>query len=748
VPAGRAAFVAESPSPNPFVGELLDGRYRIVREIAAGGMSTVYEATHVKIGRKVAIKVLHREMAGDPEAVARFINEARAVGTFGHPNIVASTDFGELPGHVPFLVLEYLEGRTLAKDIAATGPLPVRRMVRIALQVASALDAAHSCGVVHRDLTSDNVFLVHSEGNPDHVKVLDFGISKFLTTTDFSPKTRRGLTMGTPEFMAPEQISDPQAVDARADIYALGVISYQMLAGWPPFGRLPLQSLLTQIVIEPPPPIDRPGIPDGLRAIVMKALAKDPSDRFANMQEMGIALEQYGSLVFSNEGFSGRVTMPVPDLPTPAPTRPVIGTTSRAERLAGATGPLAAQVGSAAHSAASALPTSATGQPYSGVVTAPPETKRRSGLIAGLMLLAAAGAAGGYFLLHPPERAPTPAPVVASPPPAPAPGPAEPAPIHFRIASRTPAARVTFRGRTHLLPLAEDGTPGTQPEAVEVTAPGKEGLRFWITFDRPFQLASDLHDGHGVADATAEETLVALGGPVVGGPPPSTGGHLDGKRAVAPIHHLARSKPGFMPTSTPITAQPAASAAEPSPRPPATDHASPTAAEASDTQAAPEPGARKPVGAERALSTVTPPANGAPNAALTTTPTTIAAGGHPASRPGLAPQTSVPAGAAVATRRQPPGAVDAAKTQMVVRSHLPEIQRCYERGKMDDPDLRGRVTVRIAISANGTVSDARIDGSTLGNGGVEGCMTSAVRSWKFPTPTAGGAVISYPFNLR
>ena len=132
----------------------------------------------------------------------------------------------------------------------------------------------------------------------------------------------------------------------------------------------------------------------------------------------------------------------------------------------------------------------------------------------------------------------------------------------------------------------------------------------------------------------------------------------------------------------------------------------------------------------------------------TATPTTIAAGGHPASRPGLAPQSPVPAGAAVPTRRQPPGGVDPAKTQLVVRSHLSEIQRCYERGKMDDPDLRGRVTVRIAISANGAVSDAGIDGSTLGNGGVEGCMTSAVRSWKFPAPTAGGAVISYPFNLR
>src|SRR5690242_20714884 len=116
-------------------------------------MSVVYEATHVKIGRTVAIKVLHRDMAGDPDVVGRFLNEARAVGTFGHPNIVASTDFGELPGHVPYLVLEYLEGHTLSHEVKGEGPLPVRRVTRIALQIASALDAAHARNVIHRDLT-------------------------------------------------------------------------------------------------------------------------------------------------------------------------------------------------------------------------------------------------------------------------------------------------------------------------------------------------------------------------------------------------------------------------------------------------------------------------------------------------------------------------------------------------------------------------------------------------------------------
>lgn len=735
---GWAAFVSESPSPHPFVGELLEGRYRIVREIAAGGMSTVFEAIHVKIGRKVAIKVLHREMAGDPEVVARFLNEARAVGTFGHPNIVASTDFGELPGHIPFLVLEYLEGHTLAKEIAASGPLPLRRMVRIALQVASALDAAHGCGVVHRDLTSDNIFLIRNEGNPDHVKVLDFGISKFLTATDFSPKTRRGLTMGTPEFMAPEQISDPQAVDARADIYALGVISYQMLAGWPPFGRLPLQTLLTQIVVEPPPPIDRPGIPDGLRAIVMKALAKSPADRFPNMQAMGIALEQYGSLVFSNEGFSGRIPMPLPDLPTQTGSQAIVATASRLVPTTGGTAPHALQeVATAPHQASQRTwgPTPPAIQV--GPVASPvsvPEKKRRGGWVVGLTLMGAT-AAFGYLWLRRPEVAPSPAPVSSpSPATAPSPAPAAPVPIRYEITSRTPQARVTLRGRTRVLPFAEAGTPGTQPEAVELTAPGREGLRFWITFDHPFRLAADLHDGHAVVEATAEETLVALGGPVINGVAPQTAGRADARRSNTPARHAVRGKVAAAIGG--VSSPP--STGDSTPRPPAA---------VDPPKVTPMPAAEAPSPEKKAppASATLPALKPAVAVLAKSPPTAIAPATRPVSPPKSGPAAPVPA---VAARPTTPGGVDPAKTQAIVRGHLPEIQRCYERGRMDDPDLKGRVTVRITISAIGAVSAARIDSSTLGNGGVEGCILNAVQTWKFPAPIGGSAVISYPFNLR
>ena len=161
------------------------------------------------------------------------MNEARAAGTLGHPNIVESTDMGFTPNHVPYIVFEYLEGTLLTDEIYRVGGLPVRRAIRIASQIASALHAAHNAGIVHRDLKSDNVFLTDKDDALDHVKVLDFGISRFLETDE----AQRNMVMGTPEFMAPEQITDPGSVDHRADIYALGVILYEMLTARRPFSQ-------------------------------------------------------------------------------------------------------------------------------------------------------------------------------------------------------------------------------------------------------------------------------------------------------------------------------------------------------------------------------------------------------------------------------------------------------------------------------------------------------------------------------
>src|SRR6185436_12602044 len=179
--------------------DVVDGRYRIIRVLGQGGMGTVFLAEHTLIHRRVAIKLLHKELATDADAVKRFMNEARAAGTLGHPNIVESTDMGFIDNRVPYIVLEYLEGTLLTDEIYRVGGLPVRRVVRIAQQIASALHAAHNAGIVHRDLKSDNVFLTDKDDALDHVKVLDFGISRFMEHEVSS--TREQIVMGTPEFM-------------------------------------------------------------------------------------------------------------------------------------------------------------------------------------------------------------------------------------------------------------------------------------------------------------------------------------------------------------------------------------------------------------------------------------------------------------------------------------------------------------------------------------------------------------------
>jgi len=263
------------------IGDLVEGRYRILKELGAGGMGTVFLAEHLLIKRKVAMKVLHTELATDADVVERFMNEARAAGTLGHPNIVESTDMGFTEDHVPYVAFEYLEGTLLTDEIYRVGGLPVRRAVKIAQQIASALDAAHKANVVHRDLKSDNIFITDRDDALDHVKVLDFGIARFLAHHDAKSST----VMGTPEYMAPEQLTHPEAVDARADLYALGVILYEMLTARRPFTG---DDVLEQIVHAPAPALD-----GELGPLVAQLLAKDPEHRVQSMLEVLEMLEPH-----------------------------------------------------------------------------------------------------------------------------------------------------------------------------------------------------------------------------------------------------------------------------------------------------------------------------------------------------------------------------------------------------------------------------------------------------------------------
>ncbi|NVB82183.1 MAG: serine/threonine protein kinase [Kofleriaceae bacterium] len=290
-------------------------------------MGTVYLAEHMLIQRRVAIKVLRAELAADSQVVDRFMNEARAAGAIGHPHIVESTDLGFTREEVPFIVFEYLEGTLLTDEIYRLRGLPPRRALRIATQIASALQAAHTAGIIHRDLKSDNIFLTDKEDVSDHVKVLDFGISRFVETENDDSQGRHQI-MGTPEFMSPEQITAPHAVDHRADIYALGVVLYEMLAARRPFdfdaeGRTTdrtfaeTDQLLHKIIQDAPPPLGRPDLPPGLEQLINeKLLAKSAEQRFQSMKDVQAALDAFASV-------SRRDTQPIPATPMPAVAEPV-----------------------------------------------------------------------------------------------------------------------------------------------------------------------------------------------------------------------------------------------------------------------------------------------------------------------------------------------------------------------------------------------------------------------------------------
>ncbi|MEO8705343.1 MAG: HDOD domain-containing protein [Kofleriaceae bacterium] len=277
---------------DPLVGQEL-GPFRIGALLGRGGMGAVYAAEHAVLGRRVAIKLLEPHLTVDPDALGRFVEEARAVNSIRHPNIIDITDFGNLEGR-PYFVMELLEGETLGARIAQWGHLPLASTLRICAQVASALTAAHDRGIVHRDLKPDNVFICNHPDYPDHVKVLDFGIAKLMRPSGQSGKklsTQAGMVLGTPLYMSPEQ-SLGDTIDPRSDVYALGIVLYEALTGTSPFDRPSVAEILIAHVhdMPPSPRAIEPSIPEALEALILRALAKSPSHRFDDMRQMRAAL--------------------------------------------------------------------------------------------------------------------------------------------------------------------------------------------------------------------------------------------------------------------------------------------------------------------------------------------------------------------------------------------------------------------------------------------------------------------------
>ena len=294
--SGKMKALADDDAPQltDMVGTTLLGRYHITRKIGQGGMGAVFEATHTLIGKRLAVKVLLDKYARRDSIVRRLEQEARLASSIGHEHIIDITDFGTTDEGRTFVVMEFLEGESLADCLHREGTLPEQRILKIAYQTASALGAAHAKGIVHRDVKPENVFLLRRK-DQDFVKVVDFGISKSLRASDAGGKeednvrlTQTGMVLGTPLYMSPEQARGDENLDHRIDVYAVGVIMYELATGRVPFLGTNYLSVISQVLNERPKPprAIRPDLSDEFEAIVLRALEKDRESRYQSTEEM------------------------------------------------------------------------------------------------------------------------------------------------------------------------------------------------------------------------------------------------------------------------------------------------------------------------------------------------------------------------------------------------------------------------------------------------------------------------------
>jgi eukaryotic-like serine/threonine-protein kinase len=295
----------QSAERDALLGTLLAGRYRIEALIGSGGMGAVYRAEHVHMRKAVAVKVLHKEMTAFPEVVARFEREAVAAGRIEHPHVVSASDFGQLEDGSFYLVLEFIEGQSLAKLVSKVGAISPIRALCITRQIVEALQAAHSVGIVHRDLKPDNVMLVEKDDEPDFVKVLDFGIAKIKVeeTVEQPALTQIGTVFGTPEYMSPEQARG-ELVDARADLYTVGVILFEMLAGVSPFKDDDLVVVLTRHLTADPPPLPT-GVDPTIVDLVLRLMRKNRDERVQSAAELIERIDMILTASTSAAGFAG-----------------------------------------------------------------------------------------------------------------------------------------------------------------------------------------------------------------------------------------------------------------------------------------------------------------------------------------------------------------------------------------------------------------------------------------------------------
>jgi serine/threonine-protein kinase len=438
------AVTQEYGAVNTRVGRTAGGKYKLVRLLGSGGMGEVYEAQHSVIGRRFAIKFLHPHLATNSEVVARFQREAQAAGSLENENIAAVVDAGTADDGAPFLVMEYLDGEDLAHLLVRGGPLPVPRAAYIIIQACRGLAAAHGRGIVHRDLKPENLFICKRNDASDLIKVLDFGIAKLHAGSAGTGLTQTGTTMGTPFYMSLEQARGAKEVDQRTDIYALGVILYEILSGAKPHPGDSYNEILYHVLTQEPAPLDsiRSELPAGLSAVVHKAMAREAGDRFDSAADLAAALVP----------FAGRAVTPL---------RSQVG--------------MAVAIGETMNSPVSLRAIPVPTPPSLPENTAPVPARGRSRVVvwvtsaAGAVALVAVGLWLG--LHYAPRRQPVPPPPsalpVPAPTPSPAPSPAAPPPPSPTIES--PPERPP--GRPPGQHLSKRATPARAPTAAAKSPP-------------------------------------------------------------------------------------------------------------------------------------------------------------------------------------------------------------------------------------------------------------------------------------